>query len=34
LLEVVRNMVPAKIEQNIEAVKEAYEQVKVFEVEG
>jgi Pyruvate/2-oxoacid:ferredoxin oxidoreductase gamma subunit len=26
-------MVPAKIEQNIEAVKEAYEQAKVFEVE-
>jgi Pyruvate/2-oxoacid:ferredoxin oxidoreductase gamma subunit len=31
---VVRKMVPAKIEQNIEAVKEAYDQVKVFEVEG
>jgi Pyruvate/2-oxoacid:ferredoxin oxidoreductase gamma subunit len=34
LIEVVRKMVPAKIEQNIEAVKEAYDQVKVFEVEG
>ena len=34
LLEVVRKMVPAKIEQNIEAVEEAYEQAKVFEVEG
>jgi 2-oxoacid:acceptor oxidoreductase gamma subunit (pyruvate/2-ketoisovalerate family) len=34
LLEVVRKMVPAKIEQNIEAVKEAYEQAKVFETEG
>jgi 2-oxoacid:acceptor oxidoreductase gamma subunit (pyruvate/2-ketoisovalerate family) len=34
LVEVVRSMVPAKIEQNIEAVKEAYEQAKVFEVEG
>jgi 2-oxoisovalerate ferredoxin oxidoreductase gamma subunit len=34
LIETVRKMVPAKIEQNIEAVKEAYEQVKVFEIEG
>jgi Pyruvate/2-oxoacid:ferredoxin oxidoreductase gamma subunit len=34
LIEVVRKMVPAKIEQNIEAVKEAYDQVRVFEVEG
>ena len=33
LLEVVRKMVPAKIEQNIEAVKKAYEQAKVFEIE-
>ena len=34
LLDVVRKMAPAKIEQNIEAVKEAYEQAKVFESEG
>jgi 2-oxoisovalerate ferredoxin oxidoreductase gamma subunit len=34
LIESVRRMVPAKIEQNIEAVKEAYEQTKVFEAEG
>ena len=34
LIEAVRRMVPAKIEQNIEAVKEAYEQTKVFEIEG
>jgi 2-oxoacid:acceptor oxidoreductase gamma subunit (pyruvate/2-ketoisovalerate family) len=34
LIEAVRGMVPAKIEQNIEAVKEAYNLVKVFEVEG
>ena len=33
LIEAVRRMVPAKIEQNIEAVKEAYEQAKVFEIE-
>ena len=34
LIEAVRRMVPAKIELNIEAVKEAYEQAKVFEIEG
>jgi 2-oxoacid:acceptor oxidoreductase gamma subunit (pyruvate/2-ketoisovalerate family) len=34
LVEVVREMVPAKIEQNIAAVKEAYEQAEVFEAEG
>ncbi|OGP92025.1 MAG: hypothetical protein A2156_13545 [Deltaproteobacteria bacterium RBG_16_48_10] len=34
LIEVVRRMVPAKIEQNIEAAKEAYEQAKVFEGGG
>ncbi len=34
LLEAVRRMVPAKVDLNVEAVKEAYEQVKVFEVEG
>jgi 2-oxoisovalerate ferredoxin oxidoreductase gamma subunit len=33
LIEAVRRIVPAKIEQNIEAVKKAYEQVKVFEIE-
>jgi 2-oxoacid:acceptor oxidoreductase gamma subunit (pyruvate/2-ketoisovalerate family) len=34
LIEAVRRMVPGKIELNIKAVKEAYEQAKVFEVEG
>jgi len=34
LLEVVRKVVPSKIEENIKSVKEAYEQAKVFEVEG
>jgi len=34
LLEAVRRMVPAKVDLNVEAVKEAYEQVKVFEVGG
>jgi 2-oxoacid:acceptor oxidoreductase gamma subunit (pyruvate/2-ketoisovalerate family) len=34
LLEVVRKVVPSKIEENIESVKEAYEQAQVFEVEG
>ncbi len=34
LIEAVRRMVPAKIELNIEAVKEAYKQARVFEVEG
>ncbi len=34
LIEAVRGMVPAKKELNIEAVKEAYEQVEVFEAEG
>ncbi len=34
LIDVVGKMVPAKIEQNIEAVKEAYKQTKLFEVEG
>ncbi|MGD0917377.1 MAG: 2-oxoacid:acceptor oxidoreductase family protein [Thermodesulfobacteriota bacterium] len=33
LIEAVRGMVPAKIEQNIEAVKAAYEQARVFEIE-
>ncbi len=34
LMEAVRIMVPSKIEANLQAVKEAYEQVKIFEVEG
>ncbi len=34
LIEAVKRMVPAKIELNIKAVKEAYEQVEVFEAEG
>ena len=33
LIEAVRRTVPAKIELNIEAVKEAYEQAKGFEIE-
>jgi 2-oxoacid:acceptor oxidoreductase gamma subunit (pyruvate/2-ketoisovalerate family) len=33
LIEAVRRMVPAKIELNIQAVKEAYEQANVFKVE-
>ena len=33
LIEVVRRMVPAKIEENVEAVKAAYGQTKVFEIE-
>ena len=34
LTEVVRKMVPAKIEQNIMTVQEAYQQAKIFEGEG
>ena len=34
LLEVVRKVVPSRTEENVESVKEAYEQAKVFEVEG
>jgi 2-oxoisovalerate ferredoxin oxidoreductase gamma subunit len=34
LIEAVRTMVPAKKDLNIEAAKEAYEQTKVFEIEG
>jgi 2-oxoisovalerate/pyruvate ferredoxin oxidoreductase gamma subunit len=34
LIEAVTRMVPAKIEQNIEAVEESYKQAKVFETEG
>jgi len=33
LIEAVRKMVPAKIEENVEAVRVAYEQTKVFETE-
>ncbi len=33
LIEAVMKMVPAKIEENVEAVREAYEQTKVFEIE-
>ncbi len=33
LIGAVRRMVPGKVELNIEAVKEAYEQTKVFEIE-
>ena len=33
LIEAVRRMVPAKIEENVEAVKAAYGQTKVFEIE-
>jgi len=33
LIEAVRRMVPAKIEQNVEAVREAFGQTKVFEIE-
>ena len=33
LMEAVRKLVPAKIEENVEAVREAYEQTKVFEIE-
>ena len=34
LIEAVKKMVPAKIELNIKVVQEAYDQAKVFEVEG
>jgi len=34
LAEAVRRMVPAKIDQNIKAVKEGYKQTKVFEIEA
>jgi 2-oxoisovalerate/pyruvate ferredoxin oxidoreductase gamma subunit len=34
LTETVKAMVPAKREENVEAVKEAYNQVKIYEVEG
>jgi 2-oxoacid:acceptor oxidoreductase gamma subunit (pyruvate/2-ketoisovalerate family) len=33
LIEAVRKMVPAKIEQNLKAVQEAYEQAKAFGIE-
>jgi 2-oxoacid:acceptor oxidoreductase gamma subunit (pyruvate/2-ketoisovalerate family) len=34
LIEAVKAMVPAKVEANIQAVKEAYNQVKIYEAEG
>jgi 2-oxoacid:acceptor oxidoreductase gamma subunit (pyruvate/2-ketoisovalerate family) len=34
LIDTVRTMVPAKVEQNVESIKKAYEQVKVFAAEG
>lgn len=34
LLEAVTTMIPAKIEENIQAVKDAYEKVMVYEAEG
>ena len=34
LTETVKAMVPGKKEENVEAVKEAYTQVKIFEAEG
>jgi 2-oxoacid:acceptor oxidoreductase gamma subunit (pyruvate/2-ketoisovalerate family) len=34
LIEAVKAMVPAKVEANIQAVKEAYKQVKIYEAEG
>jgi 2-oxoacid:acceptor oxidoreductase gamma subunit (pyruvate/2-ketoisovalerate family) len=34
LIEAVTKMVPSKREENIQAVKDAYEQVKVYEAEG
>jgi 2-oxoacid:acceptor oxidoreductase gamma subunit (pyruvate/2-ketoisovalerate family) len=34
LTETVKAMVPAKREENVEAVKEAYNQVKIYEAEG
>ncbi|NWG03459.1 MAG: 2-oxoacid:acceptor oxidoreductase family protein [Syntrophaceae bacterium] len=33
LVEAVKTMVPSKMEENIQAVKEGYRQVKIFEVE-
>ena len=34
LIEAVRKMVPSKIDANVKAVKEAYEQVSLYEAEG
>jgi 2-oxoacid:acceptor oxidoreductase gamma subunit (pyruvate/2-ketoisovalerate family) len=34
LIEVVRAMVPARVEENVRAMREAYEQTRVFEREG
>jgi Pyruvate/2-oxoacid:ferredoxin oxidoreductase gamma subunit len=34
LIDAVRTMVPAKVEDNVRAVREAYEQTRIFEREG
>jgi 2-oxoacid:acceptor oxidoreductase gamma subunit (pyruvate/2-ketoisovalerate family) len=34
LIEAVKAMVPAKVEANIQAVRKAYKQVKIYEAEG
>jgi len=34
LIDVVRTMVPAKVEENVRAVQEAYEETRIFEREG
>jgi Pyruvate/2-oxoacid:ferredoxin oxidoreductase gamma subunit len=34
LIDAVRTMVPARSEENVRAVREAYEQTKIFEREG
>jgi hypothetical protein len=34
LIEAVRRMVPAKVELNIGAVRQAYEQTRVYEIEA
>jgi len=34
LIDAVRTMVPARVEENVRAVREAYEQTRVFEREG
>jgi 2-oxoacid:acceptor oxidoreductase gamma subunit (pyruvate/2-ketoisovalerate family) len=33
LIDAVRTMVPARVEENVRAVREAYEQAKVYEIE-
>jgi len=34
LIEAVKRMIPAKVELNIEVVNQAYEQTKMYEIEG